>query len=114
MNKLLSFFNKVLFLLGLGFVFNIISWLIIVTQIKPTSEVLPLHYNIFYGLDQVGKGYYIYGIPLVGLVILILNYILYRYAVNKEPFAAKTLIAVGLVAQVFILFAILFLKSIIV
>lgn len=114
MSKLLDYLKNILFLTVLSLVLNIISWLVIATQIKPSSEVIPLHYNIFYGPDIVGQGYYVYIIPLVGLSILAVNYGLYRYARSKEPFAAKTLMAVALVVQILILVSILFLKSIIV
>jgi hypothetical protein len=114
MNKAFSYLRNVWFLLGLSLVLNIISWLIIAIQIKPTSEIVPLHYNIFYGADLSGKGYYLYFLPFAGLVILIANYIFFRYAINKEPFAARTLIAVGLIVQVFVVIAVQFLKSIII
>ena len=106
--------NNVWFQMGTAFLINIITWLIIYFQIRPSDQLIPLHYNVFYGTDFVGKGYYIYIIPLVGLCILILNYLLYRHALSREPFAARILTAVSLVVQVFILIAILFLKSVII
>jgi hypothetical protein len=114
MNKGLSYLRNILFLLGASLVLNIISWLIILAQIKPTSEILPLHYNVFYGADIIGKGYYLYLIPFAGLAILGVNYFLYRYAIRREPFVAKTLVTVALVVQIFVLIAVLFLKSIII
>ena len=114
MSKLLIYLKNVWFLTAVSLVLNIISWVVIATQIKPNSEIVPLHYNIFYGPDLVGKGYYIYFIPLVGFLTLVVNLGLYRYALSKEPFAAKTLIVVSLVVQILILISIFFLKSIIV
>lgn len=114
MNKYFEYFRNVLFLLGAGLFLNIITWLIIATKIHPTSEVIPLHYNIFYGPDITGKGYYLYLIPLVGLIVLGINYLFYRYALPREEFAARTAISVALVLQVLILISVLALKSIIV
>ncbi len=114
MSKLLGYLKNVLFQTVLALVLNIISWLVIATQIKPNAEVIPLHYNIFYGPDLVGKGYYAYIIPSVGLLVLLVNFGLYKYAIKKEPFAAKVIVSISLVVQILILISILFLKSIII
>lgn len=104
--------RNVWFQLGLALVLNIITWAYIYLKIKPTAEPIPLHYNIFYGIDFVDKGYFIYFIPAIGLVILILNYFLARYLRSKEEFGSKILVAVVPAIQAFILVAILFLKTI--
>ncbi len=114
MNSLFSKVKNVLFQVALALLVNIITWLIIYTQIRPSSEVVPLHYGIFYGTDLIGKGYYIYLIPLAGLAILALNHYFYRKILVKEPLAAKSLIVIALVVQLLILLAVIFLKSIIV
>src|SRR5258708_4411942 len=114
MNKVWSYISNVLFLLSTGFILNIIAWLIIWTQIHPTSEVIPLHYNIFYGPDIVGKGYYLYLLPLVGLAILAINYLFYKYALQRQEFAARSAIVVSLALQILILISVLAIKSIIV
>lgn len=114
MNYSLSQIKNVLFQVGLALLANIITWLVIYTQIKPSSELTPLHYGVFYGTDLIGKGHYIYLVPLAGLLILGVNYYFYRHILEKEPLAAKSLMAVALVVQILILLAILFLKSIIV
>lgn len=108
-----SYFKGALFAGKLAFVANIITWLIIYFQIKPGSETIPLHYNIFYGTDLADKGYYIYFIPLIGLAILCVNYFFYKYSLGKDEFAGKILISVSLLVQLIILIAVLFLKSII-
>jgi hypothetical protein len=108
MNRL---FSSILFLETVGFLLNIVAWLIIYLKIRPTSEIVPLHYNIFYGVDYAGSGYYIYLIPLVGIIILLGNFILYRISKRSEDFAGKMLVAVSVIVQVFILIAVLFLKS---
>src|SRR6478609_8601054 len=95
MKSFLVNFKNVLFLYRLGFVINIITFLVIYLKIKPNSEIIPLHYYIFYGTDFAGKGFFIYLIPLIGLSILVVNYIFYRLALSKEPFAAKALVVIG-------------------
>ena len=111
MNYILNLLRNVFFQVGLALLANIITWLVIYTKIKPSSELIPLHYGIFYGTDLIGKGYYIYLIPLAGLAILGVNYFFYRYILEKEPLAAKALIIVALAVQLLILLAISFLCS---
>lgn len=114
MKNLYELYQHKFFLLWVAVVLNIITWLTIYFKIKPSSEIIPLHYNVFYGTDFAEKGYWIYSIPTVGILIIAVNYIFYRYANLKENFAAKIMLAVGLVAQIFIFISILFLKSTIV
>jgi hypothetical protein len=91
---------------------NIITWLYIYMVIEPSEELVPLHYSVVYGADYVDKGYYIYILPLTGLVILFLNYMLYHYISKKEIFAGKLLIISALAVQIFLFIAVLFLKSV--
>ena len=104
-------------LFSLAFIVNIISWLFIYFKIRPGSEIIPLHYNIFYGADSVGRGYYIYFLPAVGMLILLVNFILQKYAAKvdgkTDDFAGKTLAAVSLASAVIIFIAVAFLKSLI-
>lgn len=113
MNPLQRFLKSEFFPLWLAFFLNIISWLIIRFKIHPTSEIVPLHYNVFYGTDYAGKGYWIYLIPAVGFIFILINFFFYKQAVKREKFGALMLQWVALVSQVFILLAIMFLKSII-
>lgn len=106
-----KFILSFLFLLWTGLAFNIITWLFVLFKIKPNSEILPLHYNVFYGTDFSGKGYYIYIIPAIGLSIWLFNYFFYRLAKNRDPFASKLLVSISFIVQVFVLIALIFLKS---
>lgn len=106
MRRFISFFVA-------AFAVNIISWLFIYYKIRPSSEIVPLHYNIFYGADLVGKGYFIYLIPAAGLFIILLNAVVYRFTLRIDRFAGKTLAIVSFAAQILIFVALAFLKSLI-
>jgi hypothetical protein len=99
------------YLFWLAFIVNIITWLFIYFKIKPASEVIPLHYNIFYGADFAGKAYFIYFMPAIGLAILLVNYFFYKKSEKFEKFAGQLLLAVSLFVQLMVLIAIFFLKS---
>ncbi|MDP2683984.1 MAG: hypothetical protein Q8P20_02900 [bacterium] len=79
------FFNNKysLTLLIIALLINLASWLYIFLYIKPQSEPIFLHYNIYYGVDLIGNWYQIYlYIPFIALVVYFINafisYILYR------------------------------------
>ncbi len=106
--------HSALFQFALGLGLNIVAWIIIFVQIRPGREIIPLHYNIFYGPDIFGRGYFLYIIPLVGLCVLAANFFFYRYAIGREKFAARSAAAVALVLQLLILISVFALKQIIV
>ncbi len=104
-------FPKILFLFAAGLLLNIIAWWIVVFLIRPTSVTVPLHYNVFYGTDLAGSGYYLYAVPLVGSVILLFNYFLYRRTAKLDAFIANSVAGTALASQIFVLIAVFFLKS---
>ncbi len=55
---------------------NIFLWLWLLLFIKPTGESQVLHYNIYFGIDQLGTGFKLYLMPLFGLVIIAANLLL--------------------------------------
>ena len=105
---------KKLSLFWLALLVNIITWLFIFYKIKPTAEVIPLHYNIFFGASFIGKAYFLYFLPAIGLAIIIVNFLFYRKSLAFEKFAGEILLAVSLFVQIMILIAVIFLKSLIV
>ncbi len=114
MKTSLGYFKIFLFLLLASLSVNIITWLVIFFQIRPNAEIIPLHYNIFYGTDLVGMGYLIYFLPAIAFFILFADYIFYRYSVRREPFSAGLVLASGFLVQLLVLTAVLYLKSIII
>ena len=105
---------KFWFLQSLALLLNIISWVIVVYKIRPGSEPIPLHYNIFYGADTVGSGHLLYEIPAIGLFIFIANFIVALIIKPKDKFASMMLVSATILSEMLILIAIIFLKSFIV
>ncbi|OIP22527.1 hypothetical protein COX95_01550 [bacterium CG_4_10_14_0_2_um_filter_33_32] len=54
-------------------IFNLITWGIASIKGRPENYLIPLHYLPIKGIDKTGPWYYIYGIPLSGTIILIIN-----------------------------------------
>lgn len=60
--------------------------------IVETNPFIPLHYNIFLGVDRFGPWYEVFILPVLGIVILILNFALAAlYSVERQTlFGLKT------------------------
>ncbi len=60
-------------LAGAG-VLNVVQWIVVVTW--PHSNVAPLHYTIYFGLDLTGPAWQLYMIPGLGMIILLIHTVL--------------------------------------
>jgi len=68
-------------------------------RILPLAEArpyIPLHYNIYLGVDSFGPLYQIFFIPAIGFAFLVLNSVLQILSFQKERFLAM-IIAVATV-----------------
>jgi len=104
--------NYFLFLWALCLIFNIITFLFIYYKIIPTGKTFALKYNVIVGVEWYGNGYNLYQIPLVGLMILLVNFLLARLLVDRNNFLSRMSIFVTLTVQVLLLSAALLLKTV--
>jgi len=84
---------------------NIIHWVILYSKIKPSQSNLLLHYNVVYGADVIGKSIYLYWIPLLALILLILNTTLAIAIYQREKLAAYFINVASVAVQVVFLVA---------
>lgn len=80
------------------------------TPIIAENPFIPLHYNIFLGVDRFGPWYEVFTLPVLGAVMLVLNvalassYSLERQTLfglkTREPLLAKFLLWTTLVVEV--------------
>jgi len=54
---------------------GLVSWLLY-TKFHQQTEFVPLHYNIYFGIDLYGPWYQILTLPATGLGLLFINFIL--------------------------------------
>jgi hypothetical protein len=68
------------------------------------QDVVPLHYNIHYGVDWTGVWWQIFTLPVGGLMIVLLHAFLTVLLVRREPILAKivSIATVVLTALLFI------------
>jgi hypothetical protein len=91
--------------LGLAGLLNIIHWIILYIKIKPTQDNILLHYNVIYGADFVGSSYYLYWIPLLALILLIINTIAASIFFKREKLAAQFITLASIPVQLAFLVA---------
>lgn len=82
-----------------------------VLRLLPTAEggkYIPLHYNVFFGVDKFGPWYMVFQLPLFGFLIIIINSLFSFRFFEKEKVLSIFLIAAALLFQVMLLVAMYF------
>jgi hypothetical protein len=77
--------------ISIGIFINILIWLLIYLKLKPAiihsgkiDAYIPLHYNIYIGIDSYGNWRKVFYLPGIGLLFIIINSILAFYLYNKK------------------------------
>lgn len=118
-----SYFSKVSFriffqdkYLLLPFVFSFIlvlllGLLLFIKMPRQTPgglEILPLHYNVHFGIDYVGPWYHVLALPGGGLIMVGVNLILARLMYPQGVFLGRFLAFGTLLAQIMLACAAIF------
>ncbi len=88
-----------------SFVINIITWILLMINIKPQEDQIFLHYNALFGVDLIGPWYKVFYLPLSGILILLVNVIIGLMLFRKAKAIGYISGAVSLILQVVILIA---------
>lgn len=83
--------------------FNIIIWILLGLFIGRSEFPVPLHYNIYFGIDLTGPYRNIFNLPSIGLFVIIINFILSFWFYLKDRMISYILLLVSLAVQVFVL-----------
>ncbi|MCX7778679.1 MAG: hypothetical protein N2259_00280 [Patescibacteria group bacterium] len=85
--KKISFWQEkvVVYIFIISLTINLFLWFFIFLKTKNLSEITILHYSVIpgVGLDRIGPKKYLFEMPLVGLVILFLNFILTNFLFQR-------------------------------
>ncbi len=104
--------DRVWFLWVCALVINIITLLFIRYKIQPTEQTLALHYNVVFGVDWYGAGKNLYSIPVIGFLILVVDFILYRALQKQHMFLSFLCSLIGLFVQIILLISVIFLSRV--
>jgi hypothetical protein len=94
--------------LSILLVLNVIIWIVArYIALVVDADQIALHYSVGFGIDYYGDTNQIYVIPFLGLVVIILNFILYSLVsgYRDKNYIAHVLFASALVANIILLIA---------
>lgn len=94
-----------MFILLTNIFFNISIWLFLIFKLKPSEYPVPLHFNIYFGIDVIDKWTQAFMVPSIGLVVILINLVLSYLVFSKEKFVAQFLLASSLFVQVLLFLA---------
>jgi len=96
----------VVWLLVLSAVVNLANWIILKIFVKPVDFQIILHYNVYFGVDDLGSWQQVFILPLMGLILFIINLALSIYFYrNKERIASHLLLLATLMLQLSLIVA---------
>lgn len=112
-NKIRSFFTQeffasrvVIWSLVLSFIANFTNWIILGIFVKPVDFPIILHYNVYFGVDMLGGWKQVFILPLMGIILFIINFLLSLYFYkNKERIASHLLLMATLMLQLSLIIA---------
>lgn len=79
-------------LMVLSLVTNLANWLILKIFIQPIDLPIILHYNVYFGVDMMGNYKEAYVLPLIGMILLFVNFFLSKYLYEKKERIASYLL----------------------
>ncbi len=95
----------VLFCLGLSVLLNIFLWVYLAIKVPVLGEEVVLHYDAIQGVDLIGPGNHFYVLPLIGLVIIGINFLLAAFSIKTNRLVAQVLSGLAVVGQVILVVA---------
>jgi len=105
--------NKIILIsTAIAVVLNIIIWLIIYLRLRPLvinlpeeQSFIPLHYNIYLGVDSFGKWTRTFMLPGLGLFFLLINTLTALTIYNRKEILSYFLVITSTFVQVLLLIA---------
>ncbi|HPA25921.1 MAG TPA: hypothetical protein PLK76_04150 [bacterium] len=86
-----------------SFFLNLFLWVILYRKIPIQVEPIVLRYNIYVGINLIGSWWQVFYLPLIGLAILIFNFLLAKMMFLKEKFLARLIAMMTIIAQIFLM-----------
>jgi hypothetical protein len=101
------FRNKIVAWLAIGsFVANLAQWISLWIYVQPVDFPIIMHYNVYFGVDLLGNWKQVFILPLVGIILSIINFLLAIHFYNlKERIASYLLLIATMMIQLSLLVA---------
>lgn len=105
--------NRVIFWFFLAnFLTVFFNFFYIYLSLQTKEGLIPLHYNIYFGVDLLGSKDQIFKLPFVALFVLIINYFLAKTIYEQEKYLSYILVNVSLLVAVILFSAAIFILNI--
>lgn len=88
---------------------NAATWVLLLVSIKPQSQLIVLHTNVYFGVDRVGHWSKALLIPVFGLLVMAVNLILSKFSHERELIFGYFFLVCIPVLQLLLLLAAVFL-----
>lgn len=110
LNRIYEFVQKPIVWINLiiAVFINLLAWILIFINIQPGDKLIVLHYTYNFGVDLVGKWSEVPLIPLLGIVILFINFVLSEVISKRNMVFSNFLVVLSSVVQLFIFLSIIF------
>lgn len=67
---------------------NATLWMFLILRSVPVEDSIPVHYNIYFGIDLIGPWWYRFAFPAFGSVAILVNGVLSVLLYEREETAA--------------------------
>lgn len=112
-----SLFRKdkfILLSLSLGLLSNFFIWGIVYYKLQSIEDnLIPLYYNIYFGIGSIGQAKELFKLPQIGLIIYLLNFCLSYFLYSKNKFLSHSLLICSIIIQFLLILTTFLLFSII-
>lgn len=89
---------------------NIITCLVLWFYAKPSAHQVALHYNVVVGFNELGSGYRLYQLPLLGFIVTVINFSLLRIFKDRQAYLSAAASMVALLTALMLLCAAVLLR----
>lgn len=86
--------------LAISLVLNLATWAYLGVSIRPTEELLILHYTIHFGIDFLGRWLSVFMVPLIGFLFGVINTAMVWWFWQRMRVLAYLALAVTVTVQV--------------
>ncbi len=76
-------------------------WLYVAQRVHAEPEAVPVHYNIYFGIDLLGPWWFLYILPAASLLVFLVNLGLSVILYKRHDLAVYFLLLGGLLVQGF-------------
>lgn len=105
--------NKVVvWLFWFNLIVLVVDFFYIFLKLKGREDLIPLHYNIYFGVDLIGNKEQVFKLPLIGAIVFLVNYFLAGLIYRSEKFASYILIFASLAVAIVLSLAGMFILNI--